>query len=347
ALENIVKQLGYNVEHINYLPYNKKKFKNKLKYSFIGHLIKVILKKTHFYDYRKNSSCFEKFRKTWITRTIKDYYTSDDIKKDNLQYNAIIVGSDQVWRPKMYSNFNSDTEVFFLQALPSRIKKISYAASFGVDHWEFITNSKLNQSIANSLKDFTAISVRENSGITICQDVFHAEATHVLDPTLLSDRDFFDRIINSESPIKSSDLVYYKLDEDEEFKKSINNISKSLNYSIRNIYFNESIFLNSYITVPAWLSYIKNSKLIITDSFHCVCFAIIFNKNFFCIRNKNRGESRLESLLSSLGLENRLIYQSQLLEVSNNQIDIDYMEINKKIDSLKESSFSFLKNSLI
>ncbi|HCR4098728.1 TPA: polysaccharide pyruvyl transferase family protein, partial [Providencia rettgeri] len=145
----------------------------------------------------------------------------------NLQYNAIIVGSDQVWRPKMYSNFNSDTEVFFLQALPSRIKKISYAASFGVDHWEFITNSKLNQSIANSLKDFTAISVRENSGITICQDVFHAEATHVLDPTLLSDRDFFDRIINSESPIKSSDLVYYKLDEDEEFKKSINNISKS------------------------------------------------------------------------------------------------------------------------
>ncbi|WP_273838844.1 polysaccharide pyruvyl transferase family protein [Providencia rettgeri] len=347
ALEHTVKQLGYKVEHINYLPYDKKNIKNKLKYSFIGHLIKVFLKKSHFYDYRKNSSCFEQFRSAWIKRSIQNYYTSDDIKKNSQHYGAIIVGSDQVWRPKMYSNLHSDTEVYFLQTVPNSIKKIAYAASFGVDHWEHIGDSTFTESIYNSLKDFTAISVRESSGVTICQDIFHEKATHVLDPTLLSDKTFFEKIINSEHSLKSSDLVYYKLDENQEFKKSINDICTLLNYSMKNIYFNESLFLNSYITVPAWLSYIKDSKLVITDSFHCVCFAIIFNKNFFCIRNKSRGESRLESLLTLLGLENRLLYQNELLDATRHQINIDYKDINKRLETLKESSLSFLKNALM
>ncbi|HEF8786795.1 TPA: polysaccharide pyruvyl transferase family protein, partial [Providencia alcalifaciens] len=327
-------------------PYNKKKIKNKLKYSVVGHLAKVILKKSRFYDYRKNKICFENFRNSWINRSNQDYFTSEDIQKNAHQYDAIIVGSDQVWRPKMYSNLKLDTEVYFLQTVPSHIKKIAYAASFGVDYWELTDNPHLTESISNSLKEFSAISVRENSGVTICQNVFHTKANHVLDPTLLSEKIFFDQIINSESTAKPVDLVYYKLDSNKEFKKIINGISTSLNYTSKNIYFHESLFLNSYITVPSWLSYIKNSKLVITDSFHCVCFSIIFNKNFYCIRNKSRGESRLESLLASLGLENRLIYQYDLLDSHMHNTNIDYQKVNKKLESLKENSLSFLKKAL-
>ncbi|NIA44657.1 MULTISPECIES: polysaccharide pyruvyl transferase family protein [Providencia] len=349
ALENTIKKLGHNVEHINYLPYNSNNFKNKIKYGFWGHLIKAVLRKSKFSDYRMNKVIFEKFRQSWITRSNKYYYNSEEIKQDSHTYGAIVVGSDQVWRPKMYPNFKSDVQVYFLDGISNNTRRISYAASFGVDEWEIKDHPALTDSIMSNLKKFHAISVREDSGTKICCNVFNVKSQHVLDPTLLSDKNFFDKIISTsvfKKETSPSDIVYYKLDIDENFKRKLKKISKNLNFSTENIYYNESkLWFNSYIPVPLWLSKIKNSKLVITDSFHCVCFSIIFNKDFYCIRNKERGESRLESLLLSLGLDNRLVSLDSLENVNFNS-NIDYSVINKKVEKLKINSFEFLKESL-
>lgn len=347
ALENKIKNLGYNVEHINYIPYDSNSFKNKLKYGFIGHILKTILKKSKFYDYRRNKSVFENFRINWIKRSSNYCYTVEAFNKFSVIYDAIIVGSDQVWRPKMYPNFNSDIQVYFLNNISSNIRKISYAASFGVDEWELSNNLKLTDTVTKNLKNFYAISVREDSGVNICNNIFNVQSQHVLDPTLLSDKNFFEEIISSEPyQEKSNELIYYKLDIDQNFKNKIKYISQQLNFTHENIYYKESkLWFDSYISVPSWLAKIKNSKLVITDSFHCVCFSIIFNKNFYCIRNKGRGESRLESLLTLLGLEDRLITLDELTAIACNR-NIDYSHANEKLNKLKCFSTKYLEDSL-
>ncbi|HGN0869675.1 TPA: polysaccharide pyruvyl transferase family protein [Providencia alcalifaciens] len=344
ALENVVKQLGYNAEHINYIPYNNG-LKNRLKKSFFGHLVKVILGKSSFFNYVTNQNAFENFRQEWITRTPISYHTSSDLDDISSNYNAIIVGSDQVWRQGMHST-PTDTYAYYLQFASDTTLRISYAASFGVDYWETSENQQKETTIKNSILKFDSISVRESSGVDICAKQFNKKAEHVLDPTLLVDKAFFERIISSIDLEKNSNIVYYKLDVSNTFTEQLTSFANKTNLSLENIYFTKEKFFNKYIPVNMWLYKIKNSDLVITDSFHCVCFSIIFNKDFLCIRNKKRGESRLYSLLNILNLESKLIDENELDCHLKNYSAIDYSSINKILDNKKESSIEFLKKSL-
>ncbi|MEX6374433.1 polysaccharide pyruvyl transferase family protein [Providencia hangzhouensis] len=167
----------------------------------------------------------------------------------------------------------------------------------------------------------------------------------------MAGKEFFDKIISSSSIASSNNqrkptIVYYKLDITKDFKNKLKKISNTLNIQTKNIYYSEGIFYNKYINVTSWLEQIKNSTLVITDSFHCVCFSIIFNKNFVCIKNKNRGESRLFSLLGSLGLTDRFITEDELDTCLENIQDIDYTKINTIIEEQRKNSLTFLINAL-
>lgn len=344
ALENVVTQLGYNVEHINYIPYHNG-LKNRLKKSFFGHLVKVILGKSSFFNYVTNQNVFEKFRQQWITRTSTSYHTSSDLDSISSNYSAIIVGSDQVWRQSMHST-PTDSYAYYLQFASDTTLRISYAASFGVDYWEKSKNQQKETAIKNSISKFNSISVRESSGVGICAEQFNKKAVHVLDPTLLVNSEFFEKIINNVNEKTQSDIVYYKLDITSHFIEQLHSFSTSEKMSLENIYYTKEQFFNKYIPVSLWLYKIKNSKLVVTDSFHCVCFSIIFNKDFLCIKNKKRGESRLISLLALLGLSDRLIDEYELASKLNKMQDIDYNQVNKNLETHKIESYSFLKNAL-
>lgn len=350
ALESVVNGLGYNAQHIDYIPYDKNQIKNKIKYGFLGHIIKFFLGKSNLFSYTMNNNVFEEFRQKWITRTTDVYLNSSDLTKIASNYAGLIVGSDQVWRYSMFFS-EHDYHAYFLQFASDSTIKISYAASFGVDHWEKNDDPIITNSIKSYLSKFDAISVREDSGVKICNDIFSVNSTHVLDPTLLAGKEFFDKIISSSSIASSNNqrkptIVYYKLDITKDFKNKLKKISNTLNIQTKNIYYSEGIFYNKYINVTSWLEQIKNSTLVITDSFHCVCFSIIFNKNFVCIKNKNRGESRLFSLLGSLGLTDRFITEDELDTCLENIQDIDYTKINTIIEEQRKNSLTFLINAL-
>lgn len=348
ALENIIHELGYSPEHIDYAPYNKNSIQYKIKHGFLGHLIKSALGKRKLFNYVTNKSVFEDFRLKWLNRTNEVYLTSQDLNKIKENYSAIVVGSDQVWRYNMHIS-SYDSYAYFLQFASEKTIKISYAASFGVDYWEKTPDDEITKKISHSLAKFNAISVREDSGVNICRNVFNVNAKHVLDPTLLAGNDFFEKIIesNNHSDSRNDSLVYYKLDTTDDFKLKMKNISSKLNLETENIYFHERMLSNKYISVSSWLEKIKLSKLVITDSFHCVCFSIIFNKDFICIKNKNRGESRLYSLLNSLGLQDRFIDLDQLsYYIENNEYKINYGVVNPILDNLRIESLNFLKNAL-
>ncbi|EKT0593524.1 polysaccharide pyruvyl transferase family protein [Morganella morganii subsp. morganii] len=344
ALEHIIKSLGFDVEHINYVPYDKNKISYKIKSGFIGYLIKLLIRKNKTLKYVRNNNVFELFRTKWITRTNKIYLNNTDLDKISSQYSAIIVGSDQVWRPKMYSR-PDEFYAYFLGFASDATLKISYAASFGVDHWE-INDKNYTDKVKRSISRFSSISTRENSGVDICKDIFSVDAQHVLDPTLLVDKEFFDKIIQASPTISDNNIVYYKLDITEKFNTIMLNIEDILKYKTENIYYKQNLIFNHYIPVPIWINKIKNSELVITDSFHCVCFCIIFNKDFFCIRNKNRGESRLFSLLSLLGLEDRFVFEHELIDSVKNSNKIDYTKVINKLDEHKIKSKNFIIRSL-
>src|SRR5690606_33131177 len=128
---------------------------------------------------------------------------------------AVIVGSDQVWRPSMAQ----DPVAFFLGYVPEEVDRIAYAASFGTATWDFPVSGELTRNIRNELLQFKAISCREDSGVDICKSVFGVQASHVLDPLLLVEDAFLNNIISHSSVGKAARLVYYKLDASPAFER--------------------------------------------------------------------------------------------------------------------------------
>ena len=102
-------------------------------------------------------------------------------------YDCYIIGSDQTWRPK----YVYDIKYYFLDFLPTSysVKRIAYAPSFGTNEWEF--SPSLTAECKEYISRFSAISVREDAGVSLCKKYFNVQATHVLDPTfLLSQEDY-------------------------------------------------------------------------------------------------------------------------------------------------------------
>lgn len=340
ALFRVVKTLGYEVEQIDFIPhfYNDT-FLSRLKVKVINFIDTYIKHKKPI-----DNQCFELFRRKFLKRSNK-IYSQEQLKSIGKIYDAVIVGSDQVWRVDYTGRARY---VYFLDFVPAKCKKISYAASFGLDEWLFDKDYGVTNSVRNLLTKFDNISVRESSGVVICKEVFKTNAEHVLDPTLLVDREFFNEIIEDcehQSDEGLSSLVYYKLDPSSIFEEQLKIISKDKFNKVENLFFSDG-GTEKYNDVGVWLSKIKNSKLVITDSFHCVCFAIIFEINFICSANRSRGLTRLESLLGILGLKDRICIDESQLADEKYLDEIDYRAVKNKISTLHKDSLEFLKNAL-
>lgn len=249
---------------------------------------------------------------------------------------AIIVGSDQVWRYTYINDTEYDT--YFLNfKLNKKIKKISYAASFGVELWE-APHEK--QNIKNYLSDFDAVSVRESSGQEICKNDFDKhDVALVLDPTLLIDQSFYLDMIKDRVQEKF-DCITYILDDSAEKNELLNKFhSKYQHKNISNL-----LTKSSTLSVQDWVASFKATNFVITDSFHGMVFSILFNKQFVVLLNNNRGKDRFFSLCRLLGLEDRLFDPTQ--EVVLNIKTINYSEVNEKLAKLRINSKKFLLDAL-
>lgn len=270
---------------------------------------------------------------------------------DKYHLEAIIVGSDQVWRDD-YA-FNSFGYNVFLDFAGCEIRKISYAPSFGKDTW--VQPEPVRQRVAELLHDFHAISVREASGVDICRRMFDVEATHVIDPTfLLVGDDYLSHYGLSRQNGRKPFVAGYILDGDELKKKALATIAHKLGMDCREIIFDTYIgrlsrfvhrFYPIYPTVETWLRNIANSDFVVTNSFHGMAFSIIFRKQFIVFGNKERGMERFHSMLRMFGLENRLLNweddASSLISTP-----IDYHAVESLIVQWRKKSQFFLNNAL-
>lgn len=267
-------------------------------------------------------------------------------------YQAVIVGSDQTWRPAYSPNIYN----FFLDFLPEMdIKKVAYASSFGVDQWEY--NPKQEQLCTELARKFDFIGVRETSAVTLCAEHLGVTAHPVLDPTLLLTADDYRELIDRhQTGSKASGGLYtYFLDKSPSKQTFTNKLSKKLHLSPFNTQATESITdwrggnIDSYI-MPSpieWLKGFRDGDFILTDSFHGVVFSIIFGKPFIAINNKSRGSARFKSLLSSAGLQNNIVEESTnedgILDALNT---IHQKSATNRLSNKIEQSLKFLHRSL-
>lgn len=304
-------------------------------YLRIGACIKRIVARNRHTDLPTK---FDLFRKKYINATPKSKSYRDFEKLDRRYCpDVYIVGSDQVWRPAMTHNLEAN----FLSFTKCQ-KKVAYAASFGIDKWEF--TQQQTDRCSKLLKDFTAISVRENDGVRLCHDYLGCEAQQVLDPTLLlSAQDYETLLPNTDCRNKENEYIFtYILDSNPDKQKT----SKTIIGNIPEMHaaFNVSGINRAEKLSPAeWIAGIRDAQTVICDSFHGAAFSIIFNKEFYILDNPHRGSSRLKSLLSLFGIEDRLI-------ISADDVwslpPIDWTKINKVRENLIADSLLFLHNNI-
>lgn len=261
---------------------------------------------------------------------------------------AIIVGSDQVWRPE----YCPSIEFYFLGFTPKSIRKISYAASLGTDDWRF---SDQNALIAkNLLRKFNAVSVREKSAVDLIRDNMEVSAVQCCDPTLLLDTTEYLNIADiANMPSGGGGLFCYILDPEESRMQGLENIGASLGYPIFynmpktfNKYFSKDPESYVFPNVESWIECFQKSDFVITDSFHGCMFSIIFNKPFIAIANKERGLTRFKSLLEIYNLENRLFESVKNIDLNILKDKINWDLVNKIKKSQKEQGIHFLKKAL-
>lgn len=257
-------------------------------------------------------------------------------------FDAVIVGSDQVWRMD-YINDGYFAN-YFLDFVGDDVRKISYAASFGLDHWQAPDRAL---EVSQYLERFHAVSVRESSGVDICKDTFGREdCVHVLDPTLLFDSGFYSKQFNLVAEDGCGrNITTYMLDWSEGKSLFVSRFSeRTEGYRVRDILSKKKRATRS---ISDWLGSFKNSDFILTDSFHGMVFAIIFKKEFYVVVNAERGAARFLSLLNLLGLSDRMIYDVDKFDFSSvSKSKINYEVVDRKLKSLRDLSEKFLLDSL-
>ena len=354
ALQTVLQRMGHETIVLQREFDRKYSFREGCIY-YAKHLVKMLLGRRESWHYvvsQEKRDYIAKNTYQFIEKNInprsEHIYTTEQLAAavDSLHLDAIIVGSDQVWRPD-YSPCISN---YFLDFLPenSKIRRISYAASFGGDDWTFLPER--TEQCASLLQKFDAVSVREKSAIKLCKEHFGVDAVQTLDPTLLLDAEDYLKLCLERKGSRGN-LFCYVLDMNPQKQAIINRIASetgkkafesmpALPPDTYNLY--GDIDKCVYPPVEDWLSAFNEADMVVTDSFHGTVFSIIFNKPFFVIGNEGRGLARFQSLLSMFGLEGRMI-TSDNINVLN---EIDWEEVNSYRQRLREKSINYINASL-
>ena len=266
------------------------------------------------------------------------------IQREN--FNAVVVGSDQVWR---LDYINAFVEGYFLDFVKGNTKKIAYAASLGNDSFDPDRILAINKM----LQDFDAISLRELSGVHLFADKLNIKAEHVVDPTLLLRQNEYIDLFALEKKSEGKKLFCYVLDKAAFKFEIINKVKSELDLSLTFVYGAEVTKenykdkdLSTKVPVEQWLQNFYNAEFVITDSFHGMIFSIIFNKPFLVISNEHRGVARFTSLLDLVNLRERLVFNKDNFDETLLRNSIDYVQVNEIIWREKDRADTFFNNVL-
>ncbi len=295
---------------------------------------------------RANKVVMRRNVESFIARNIPMRHYFDYCFIAKRDFDAIVVGSDQVWRPQYFKPIFS-AYLDFASRWP--IRRVAYAASFGLDEWQY---SKFQtEQCQRLIKLFDHVSLRESSGVELCRKHLLRRACQVLDPTLLLPKEVYIALVEqAEVQPSGGNMMISLLDSDPDKTVVVERLSayySATTFSVNSRVEDRKAPLEERIQPPVeqWLQGFIDVEYVVTDSYHATLFAIIFNKPFVAYANKDRGYTRFWSLLSNLGLERQLLNSSSEL-LPDNIFDIDWDSVNSKLEFLRDESLGFLSSSL-
>ena len=291
------------------------------------------------------STKFDNFQKEYLYIENVKYESIENLRDNPPVFDVYISGSDQIWYPS--EQYGVDA-AYFLDFGDRSIKRLSYASSFGRD---FIPEDS-HQQIGKLLENFNVISVREKSGVDIVNRLSKLTASWMPDPTILLDS--YEKIIVAPKEYKPYMMSYVLRSGQgvfgiQRYLADRLGLKIVVPYNLMKRW--KSIGETIYPGPEEWLGYIRYSNFVVTNSFHGTVFSVLFNKPFITIAlsgNKSGLNERAKSLLSSVGLEHRLVS-----DLSRGTIDklleeeIDWSSVNIKLAEMRESGITFIKNQLM
>lgn len=351
ALQTVLKSIGVDSVVLDRRFSKKKDLKQyliDLKRMIWPHL--PFFHKRYSYDSRKKefySSRYKPFvefinSRLYITPPIYDSVLLKEQIKDN-SIGCVIVGSDQVWRPQCSPCLPD----YFLSFAKEnyKLRKISYAASFGTDKCEY--NEDEIERYRELLQLFDNVSVREDSAVNMCLEYFGVNAIQVLDPTLLLPSNHYKELCHKSgncSYLKGHRILSYMLDKTDEKRLVVSKVKQKLGTD--DVY-EVPIDKEVNISIERWLHLFYTADYVVTDSFHGCVFSILFNKSFIAIGNGKRGFTRFSSLLKVFELQGRLILDNMpLVDVDKVFTDINWDRVNSILVKQRKESLDYLLYSL-
>lgn len=343
ALQAFLQKNGYNVTIINDYHYS---LEQPLSVAIKG-LLKKIIKKLFFkerFAVQKIDDLsvqkYHSFKKTYLSVD----YQVESLPEVNQRYDIFLCGSDQIWNP---GGFNREGNDFYFASFATK-PKIAYAPSLGVNN----IPQEHKVHFAELISDFSFLSVREKAASVLLSEICDKKVDTVLDPTFLLDREnWLDLVENKLSDEKY--LFLYLLTCNQKYIAVAYSFASAHHLKVR-VVKPCGVDLKIKDSEPAgpleFLNMIAGASYVMTDSFHAAIFSIHYKKEFVVFKrfkdtDAKSQNSRVENLLLASGLENRLIGEDSLGDLTT-LIGIDYQEVDKRLQAKKLHSQNYLLHAI-
>ena len=342
ALQIFLRSRGHEVQIVDYRGRQPTKgIKKWISTSIVGCIYK--------WEAAYREYLFDHFRRNYLIRTHEIFYSTTDLERIADKFDLLITGSDQVWNPIFLAEITGLSELYFLSFAGKNTRKISYAASFGHTTKNTI-EPNWRKILEEKLLSIDAISVREASGVGLVNSICgRTDAVNVVDPTLLLDRSYYERI--TKLKIKRQKYLFsYMLHELDENAETFNRqIPMLLNLKIVKCNASTTGIHKPY-TLPSttnWLNLIRNASFVVTNSFHGVVFCLLFHTPFIAITidgSMSSMNSRVAELLSFLGLTHRICISQAEVPMEVYREVIKWGDIDNLLDKMRMGSIKYLNS---
>jgi Polysaccharide pyruvyl transferase. len=345
ALQETVKNLGYEVKIINYRPSKQKGMYSVINTSSFSKatILKNLYNLFYVKKIRLRNESYLKFLNENLSIDPIEFITEDEVPRIVQKYDVVVTGSDQIWN---FSEKSLDRSTRYLVDFEFQGKRISYAASFGdgVEDAE-----RISDVIIPLLKKYDALSVREIEAKKYLSK-YNLESMMTLDPTLLLPRDEWS-LIASPRVISEPYILYYSVNSRPYSLRVTKKIEKLLGIKVVNLVLHPKSWNSHFDNIiqygPAeFLSMIKNAEFVVTNSFHGTIFSILYEKAFISVFDTKNGklvrENRKATLLESLGLEYFMV--TEFTDINIEKIKaFDFTHSHNKLHELRKASIKYLR----
>ncbi|MDE5886612.1 MAG: polysaccharide pyruvyl transferase family protein [Muribaculaceae bacterium] len=288
---------------------------------------------------RINKEKFDNFFKTRYNLSAQKYTSNtldDCLEKESLS--GYVVGSDTVFCLEEFKLDNG----YFANYETMRHHSVSYAASFGDSRFDEHSYAKLNIL----LKNFKALGIREYDMIPYIKEHVSCPVARTIDPTLLLTKEDYAEI-TAPREYEEPYMLMYTRRYNEAMEKYARDLAerngwKFVEISLRATNADKGSVMRYDAGVEEFLSLIKHSEMVVTNSFHGMIFSVIFEKDFVAF-SRNECDTKISELLELFGIADRLMVNGK----EDTPSQIDYAKVHQRIGTARIESLNFLKKELL